>query len=69
MKHGLAGWSGFGSSWNVTPCSFVRTDVSEGHIVSIIRLKSMGEGGDTFFLDVDSYKSHMASHPKSWLSS
>jgi hypothetical protein len=53
--------------------AFVRTDVSEERIASIIRLIKIGElgtsavtsnqrklGGDTFLQNVGSYKSHTA---------
>jgi hypothetical protein len=33
--------------WNVTPCGFLRTDVSEEHIASIIRLIIISEKGAT----------------------
>jgi hypothetical protein len=33
--------------WDVTPCGFVRTDVSEERIASIMREKRIGEIGTT----------------------
>jgi hypothetical protein len=53
--------------------ALVRTDASEENSASIIRLERIGDvadsfhpddGEDTFFRNVSSYKSHMASHPK-----
>jgi hypothetical protein len=43
----------------------VRTDVSEEHIASIIRVTIIGElnphdGDDTFLCSIGSYKSHLA---------
>jgi hypothetical protein len=62
----------------------VRTDVSEEHFASIIRVKLIGklgtalavtatkahcnDGGDKFLQNVVSKKSHMASHPRRWRS-
>jgi hypothetical protein len=64
--------------------ALVRTDGSEKHIASIIRVTRIGEiettlaitdschpheGGDTFLWTVGSYKSHMVSNAKRWHSS
>jgi hypothetical protein len=57
--------------WNVTPCDFFRTDVSEERTDSIIRVKKISElritlavTSDTFLRNVCSYKSRTASHPR-----
>jgi hypothetical protein len=56
--------------------ALVRTDDSEERITFIIRVEGISEvgtskvmfhpddGGDMFLRNVDSYKSHMASHPR-----
>jgi hypothetical protein len=42
--------------WDVIPCGSVRTDVSDEHIVSTIRLTRIGEPGTS--LAVTSKRSH-----------
>jgi hypothetical protein len=53
-------------SSGMAPCGFVRIDVSEESIASIItvaRSFHRDNGGDTFLRNVGSYKSHAASYP------
>jgi hypothetical protein len=40
--------------------ALLRTDVSEEHITAIMRVKRISE----LLKNIDSYKSHMASHPR-----
>jgi hypothetical protein len=39
--------------WDVTPCDFVRTDVSEERVASIIRVTRIGELGTTLVVTSD----------------